>query len=686
MSQTSDTTTPPLLRSLADNRQSAGYGLLLAAAVLIVLTVMASTWWVPTLSVPIVAFGAIMVLATLVAGLERLLHEPAPGSEVDAARVVVLAVGGLAGLALAVASVLLAWLWWSDIFAWLSESGPGKQAWRAGVVLGVLVAGLLLMFSSLQIVKTEERSNAILRRMLYGYNVVLTALLLLAIVALVNILVATRVKAPLDFTASANYTLNPRSIGILQNMSVPTEIMLIPGFRNPYVEDEVRTLLANCQQYTDKIKVSELNLLQDQQKAAELQDKYAGIERGSLLLTFKRGDKEDFRLISQKDLMQMPDQFDPRRATEHKFTGEDVLITALSAVSQDKELPVVYFTQGHNELDLNDAELGQVDTGCGVLKRRLEEKKTYQVKALKFDQVDAKVPKDASLVIIAGPRVPFSEAEARALREYMSGNGRMIVLLDVVLGVDKKMVPSGLEGFLSEYGIQLRNERMLTLKTRFEDVSAVDVIAGANPELVRQRHPLAYAFRNQRFLFRQMRPLRTAEQPMGGKYQTSPVLVAISPSFADTNFTAEPSRIVDEIHRNPDALRAKVQAIEAEPSLPALVAVSESNFNPNPMDPHARMRNTNSRPRLIVFGNANCAANRMMDEESGFANYALVASSIEWLRDRPANIGIEPKKRDVFAMEPKTGAEGFRMVFLPLFLVVTSILGLATGVWVVRRR
>jgi hypothetical protein len=684
MSQGTDTSVHPLLRWLTDNRQSAGYGLLLAAAVLVVLTVMAATWWVPTLNLPIVACGAILILATLGAGLERLLHEPTAGTEIDAARVVVLGVGGLAGLALAVASVLLAYEWWSDILGWLNESGPGKLAWRAGVVLAVLVGGLLLMFSSLQVGKTEERANAVLRRMLYGYNVALTALLLLAIVAVVNLLVAARVKAPLDFTASANYTLDERSIRILQNLSVPTEITLIPGFRNPYVEDETRTLLANCQQYTDKIKVSELNFMQDQQRAMELQDKYPGVERGSLLLTYTRGNKEDFRLILQKDLSQMPDQFDPRRATEHKFTGESALITALSALAEDKELPVVYFTQGHNELDLNDPQLTQLDTGCGVLKRRLEEKKTYQVKPLKFHQVDAQVPKDASLVIVAGPQQPFSELEVKALREYMSGKGRMIVLLDVVIGVDKKMVPSGLEGFLSEYGIQLRNERALTLKTRFEDVSAVDVIAGANPELVRQQNPLAYGFRKQRFLFRQLRPLRTAEQPMGGRYQTLPILVVISPSFADTNFALEPSKIVDEIHRNPEALRAKVQAIQGEPSLAAVVAVAESNFNP--MDPHARMRAADSRPRLIVFGNSNCAANRQIDEDSDFPNYALVASCIEWLRDRPANIGIEPKKRDVFAMEPKEKGEGFRMVFLPLFLVVAGILGLATGVWVVRRR
>ena len=35
------------------------------------------------------------------------------------------------------------------------------------------------------------------------------------------------------------------------------------------------------------------------------------------------------------------------------------------------------------------------DVGAGVLKRRLEERRSFEIKSLKFDPVDAKVPEDA---------------------------------------------------------------------------------------------------------------------------------------------------------------------------------------------------------------------------------------------------------------------------------------------------
>ena len=48
------------------------------------------------------------------------------------------------------------------------------------------------------------------------------------------------------------------------------------------------------------------------------------------------------------------------------------------------------------------------------------------------------------------------------------------------------------------------------------------------------------------------------------------------------------------------------------------------------------------------------------------------------------SIGIEPKKSDVFTWKETTNVS--RMVWLPFFLAVFGIIGLGTGVWVVRRR
>jgi hypothetical protein len=92
------------------------------------------------------------------------------------------------------------------------------------------------------------------------------------------------------------------------------------------------------------------------------------------------------------------------------------------------------------------------------------------------------------------------------------------------------------------------------------------------------------------------------------------------------------------------------------------------------------------KPRMVVFGNASMACNRNMDERARRPYFDLIASSIEWLREKEGNIGNEPKKRDTYELKPKTTEDVVRMVYLPPVLIVFGMIGLATGVWIVRRR
>ena len=47
-------------------------------------------------------------------------------------------------------------------------------------------------------------------------------------------------------------------------------------------------------------------------------------------------------------------------------------------------------------------------------------------------------------------------------------------------------------------------------------------------------------------------------------------------------------------------------------------------------------------------------------------------------------MGIEPKKRDFYTVSPTASLS--KMVLLPGLLAAVVIIGLGTGVWVVRRR
>jgi hypothetical protein len=684
---TPEPTPPALVRYVADNRTSVGYALLSIGAVLIVLTVMGALWWFADYPKSVVACGVILVAAMMFSGVERLLRPSGEGSELDAARMMVLGLGGGVGLALTVLGVLFTINWWDDIVTWADEIGPGKNAWRAIAVSMVIVAGLALMFVSLQLGRTEERSNINLRRLVYGYNAGLTGVLVLMILVVLIVFVAVFFKTPLDFTASGNYTLNKMSVNILKKMEGTVEIIHVRGFRNGFLEDEVRTLLANCREVTDKVQVKELDPEIDQQGFRDLSKKYPSVEGGSILLLYQDGEKKDHRVIEEKALAADPDRFDPNPVAHHRFLGEDALMTALSNLSDNQKQMAVYFIQGHNELDINDPTVSRMDTGAGVLKKRLEEKRNFEIKPLKLDPLDPKMPADAALVVIAGPRQPYDPAEVRVLQNYMNTKtGRMLVMLEPVIAKDQ-LVSTGLEEFMMEFGIELPAERLLTYPAVFVPrPGPLEVVAQMNPQLARSDppHPLAGMFGDMLVAFENTRPLRIVPNPAPGprRFMPQPLMRSLSFSFRDSDWATGPAQIIAALRGNEAALKAKAKEVKNEV---IAAIVTESSFDPR--NPHAMMGPpTEQKPKMVVFGNAGMASNRSTREQSGAVFFDLIASSIEWLREKPQNIGIPPKQRNAFVVQPKTDADGDRMKYLPLPIVVLFVLGLAGGVWVVRRR
>jgi len=102
---------------------------------------------------------------------------------------------------------------------------------------------------------------------------------------------------------------------------------------------------------------------------------------------------------------------------------EEALLAGLVEVADDRPI-VAYATRGHGELSADDASGTR---GMSQLARQL-----------RLANVDLRplvltgpVPRDASLVIVAGPVSAFSPAEAELLRSYLQErNGRVLLLLD----------------------------------------------------------------------------------------------------------------------------------------------------------------------------------------------------------------------------------------------------------------
>jgi hypothetical protein len=364
-------------------------------------------------------------------------------------------------------------------------------------------------------------------------------------------------------------------------------------------------------------------------------------------------------------------------------------MTALSALSEGKSKPVTYFTQGHGEFDLNNSDASRLDEGSGALKSRLE-KRNYDVKPLELGAANPKVPEDASIVVIARPSIPFAPAAIDALRNYMKPadptkkKGKLFILFDVVLTAENKMVRTGLEDFLKEFNVDVGNERVLSLPSISDNPAQVIVLF--NPELGPE-NPLLATFGRQMIPLYNVRPVKPISAPPGGppgsELRAESLLIAPASVgiWAEADLQADPARIINDLQKlSPQELENKL----SKQPIPVAVVVSESAAS---ADPHAFMRpQAGQTPRLAIFGDATLACNKFTSDRRGNTlQYEVIANTMDWLREKPSNIGIEPKTRNVFSIDTANTSLS-RMILLPAALMLLGILGLGTGVWIVRRQ
>ncbi len=638
----------------------------------------------------------------------------------DSARLLVLVLGGLLGLSLTVGGLWQTIYWWKPITGgW--ETWQGENRWYLWVLIAAYVPGLAFMFFSLLLARVEEADHPTLRRLLYGYNAVLSGLLLLVILVVVNILAYRFLPPSSDWTEAGIFTLSTQSENVLKGVDQPVKIYVIIEDRGTRFSAEMRDLLDNARSYTDKLSVEYLVRDQNVEEVDRLSRQYNLPDAIGALIVYGSGDQEKYSFIKRDDVYQQPNRMDPenpqRGAT---FKGEDALISALLFLEEGKKKPVVYFLQGEGELDLFGAlEGAKPDRTARALKDRLD-KANYEVKGLRLGKelgksddprivIGEKVPEDAAVVVIAGPRQEFSTDALSALRTYMSVprkvkekdpadpskekerdiKGKLYVLMGVVPGPGDKMVSTGLEGLLSEFDVDVGNERILRpVKGARPD----QVYVMTNPEL-RDRNPLAANITDLVPMtdLRPVQPRSAAPQPgQAPHYQSDRLMITAPPIIQRTPVWAEadlrsPEAVIADVEKHPDRIADKLRS-----TITVAVAVSDPGAS-NPMDPHAGlpgMQKGDGTPRMIVIGDSRFASDSAIAgggrEEGGSLYYELFANSLAWLRERPSSIGISPKDRKIYRMKEGTNVDA--MVFTPFALMFLSIVGLGLGVWVVRRR
>jgi hypothetical protein len=644
-------------------------------------------------------WGGILALLALAAGLWNLFQEePAPGGmgARDQTRLMVLTVGGMAGLATALLGAVLAYQWW-DFFSGGLEAWR-KEWWRVWLCLVAIIGGLAVMFASFQLARSKERQNATLRRLLYGYNTVFSVLLLLFILGILNVMAYVRLwpftylGKTYDWTESSIYTLTPGSRELLEHLNKPVKVYVFLPMGDFRAYQEVENLMNNCRAVTGKFDVEYLSPDQDFDRIIKLQSDFGMLsrEREGLLVVYGTGAQAEHEFIPYNDLITTPDRFAMGEDRRFQFKGEDALMKKISFLEEGKTKAVIYFTQGNGELDLNSSDPSGATPGLGLLKERLQ-KGNYEIKDLKFGPRADKVPEDASLVVIARPAAALPDYAVKALRDYMNPpgdnpkKGKLVVLLNAIATPEGAMLQTGLEPLLMEYNVQPGDGRILDL----DGAKPGSVVVTADFD---SRNPIAAAFRPSGsrvipgFLFDDVRPIRPLPgTPPASHYVAEAVLEAWMQygPWVEKDLRADPVQLVNSLRK---AGRQEWEKKLSQQPLPVAVAVSEPVASAPPGDPHDFMRPREQRPRLAVFGDSTWVSNREMARSQARLNYQLFANTLSWLREKSAGPTFaDPKDRSVFSLSPSPGLAA-RLDLLPALIMFVGIIGLGAGIWVVRRR
>lgn len=299
-------------------------------------------------------------------------------------------------------------------------------------------------------------------RLSIGVQVLLATVLAAAATLLVTWLAErSTLRWRKDLTAAQENTLDPATQRVLREM--PGEIQVDVFFSAPeppfhVVGREVQGRMARllrlaADQSGGRLAVEDHDLSDRTKLSARTQARrqelgIATIEPGGVLAVSSGGRRQMLRL--RGDLADLdPGNIDQRQgpltpARVASFRGEEALLSAILKVSEDRA-PLVVFTSGHGELDLD----GPGERGASLLKRELT---TQGFRVTGWDGSRGVSLPACDVVVVLGAAQRFTDSEFAEIVRFVEGGGRALIALDPKGVADEH----GPEALLARFGVKAR--------------------------------------------------------------------------------------------------------------------------------------------------------------------------------------------------------------------------------------
>jgi ABC-type uncharacterized transport system involved in gliding motility auxiliary subunit len=508
------------------------------------------------------------------------------------------------------------WLGFAGLLLILGAAGlyVARPQWELAKNI-LLILGAISLLAAAYASFGSLRSFFAQRTTRYSVNVALMIILLLGIIVFVEA-VSFRHSYRVDLTENKRYSLSSQTIKLLQSLKSP--ISATAFYRTDQPAKRVAEDL--FKQYASYSKGKLTWQIVDPDRNPGLAKRYGVDSYGTVVL--ESGKKEE--KVSDAD--------------EEKLTNGIVRVTRAGQ-------RIIYVLKGHGERDIANSD----KPGFSEAKSAME-KANYQVKDLLLIR-DPKIPEDASILLIPGPKNDLFPPELAAIDGFIAKGGKALFMVD-------PFEAKGLTSYLEKYGVAVRNNLIIEL-------SPIGQLFGAGPEIPvvaeYENHPITRDLRGVATLFPLSRSLEAQPKPPQG---VSVQLLAKT-SSRSWGETSQEDLKRGEVKPDP----------QDQPGPLALLAVVTV---PAKEAPEGR---SDARARVVVFGTSNIATNQFLNIAG---NRDLFLNTVSWLAEEEDLIAIRPKEsrsNPVFL----TPAQGRLVFFLPV-VVLPAVIIIAGITAAVRRR
>jgi ABC-type uncharacterized transport system involved in gliding motility auxiliary subunit len=495
------------------------------------------------------------------------------------------------------------------------------------------------------------------RKLIFGSTLGAAALLVLAIVVILNYL-SFRHYQRWDWTKSHLYTLSQKSLSIVKGLNRDVNVIVFMDDQSPTFQP-TRELLDRYAAASPKIHVSVVDPLRNPARAQQLVQQYQ-VQRAAVV--FESG--KDKRVVEASDLADYDYSAMQQggRPEMKGFKGEQKFTSALVELVEAKK-PTILFTTGHGEPSLDDSDgrgFGRLQRFLGTDNFAIEEWASLGKTAL---------PPNTDLVVVAGPTQPFVRPELDLLSRFLQGGGRVLVMVDPNLSESGRVADTGLAEWLAGWGVKAQDDIVVDPGNLLPFFSAETIFASNYGT-----HAITDALRQARVpvVFSLARSVAAGTAPQGA---TLTELVKTSPDgWGETDLGN-----LTQVEKGPQDVPGPVSlaiALELNAASPAPPVGEEEMPAPAPTPP------TGPKGRMVVFGDADFATNSQLDQPG---NATLIADTLNWMVERQTHLGIAPKEPEQvhLSMTPQQRRLNFWLV---VFGLPAAALAAGIAVTVRRRR